>query len=253
MERKICQYLIILSGLILLPSLHTPSSQGSGRTGFQNMIYRAYVYDRMPLWESTLQTMEFEYRQQPKPGLLYDILLAQYGLIGYYLGTDQENKAEALLEKADSYLGILSEERNYTAESKLFEAAFYGFRIGLRPRSGIRLGPRSNRLIDEALQIKPTYPRGHIEKGNLLYYAPGIFGGSKSKAIEHYEKAIELMEQHMENNHRWLYLSTLVSLAEAHKETGDLGKGIAILEKALRFEPDFHWVKEEKLPEFRSR
>ena len=252
MERKICQYLVILSGFVLLTALHTPANQGSGRTGFQNMIYRAYVYDRMPLWESTLQTMEFEYRQQPDPGLLYDILLAKYGLIGYYLGTDQENEAEAMLDRANNYLDILSEDRNYRAEAKLFEAAFYGFRIGLRPRRAVRFGPRSSRLIDEALEINPDYPRAHIEKGNVLYYAPSIFGGSKSKAIEHYEKAIELMEDSMANNHRWLYLSTLVSLAEAYKEAGDRETGIAILEKALRFEPDFHWVKEEKLPEFRS-
>ncbi len=252
MERPVYQYLIMLSGLILLLALPLRANQSNGRTGFQNMIYRAYVQDRMPLWENTLQTMEFEYRQQPDPGLLYDILLAQYGLIGYYLGTEKENEAKAMLDKAEDYLDMLSGNSKYIAEAKLFEAAFYGFRIGLRPWRGIQLGPRSSRLIDEALEINPSYPRGHIEKGNLLYYAPGVFGGSKSKAMEHYQQAIGLMETEMNNNHRWLYLSTLVSLAEAHKETGDVEKGIAILEKALSFEPDFHWVKEEKLPEYKS-
>lgn len=252
MERPVYQYLIMLSGLILLLALPLRANQSDGRTGFQNMIYRAYVQDRMPLWENTLQTMEFEYRQQPDPGLLYDILLAQYGLIGYYLGTEKENEAKAMLDKAEDYLDMLSGNSKYIAEAKLFEAAFYGFRIGLRPWRGIQLGPRSSRLIDEALEINPSYPRGHIEKGNLLYYAPGVFGGSKSKAMEHYQQAIGLMETEMNNNHRWLYLSTLVSLAEAHKETGDVEKGIAILEKALSFEPDFHWVKEEKLPEYKS-
>ncbi|MFP4690820.1 MAG: hypothetical protein ACLFMU_02805 [Bacteroidales bacterium] len=252
MERTIYQYLIMLSGLILLLTLPLRANKSNGRTAFQNMIYRAYVHDRMSLWENTLQTMEFEYRQQPCHGLLYDILLARYGLIGYYLGTEKEEQAEAMLDQAEDYLDILSDNRSFIAEAKLFEAAFYGFRIGLQPWRGIQLGPRSSRLIDEALDINPSYPRGHIEKGNLLYYAPGVFGGSKSKAIDHYQQAIELMEANMKNNHRWLYLSTLVSLAEAHKETGDIKKGIAILEKALSFEPDFHWVKEEKLPEYKS-
>ncbi|MFP4065851.1 MAG: hypothetical protein ACLFS0_10165 [Bacteroidales bacterium] len=252
MERTIYQYLIMLSGLILLLTLPLRANKSNGRTAFQNMIYRAYVHDRMSLWENTLQTMEFEYRQQPCHGLLYDILLARYGLIGYYLGTEKEEQAKAMLDQAEDYLDILSDNRSFIAEAKLFEAAFYGFRIGLQPWRGIQLGPRSSRLIDEALDINPSYPRGHIEKGNLLYYAPGVFGGSKSKAIKHYQQAIELMEANMKNNHRWLYLSTLVSLAEAHKETGDIKKGIAILEKALSFEPDFHWVKEEKLPEYKS-
>ena len=229
------------------------SSQAAGQASFQNLIYRAYVEGRMNLWENTLETMEFEYSRNPNPDLLYDILLAQYGLIGYYLGIDDNSTGRALLNQASDNLEILEQVDRYESEAKLFRAAFNAFRISLRPWLGVRLGPQSQRLINDAIEIKPEYPRGWIEKGNLMYFAPAMFGGSKPKAIEYYSKAIELMEQDMQNNHRWLYLSTLVSLANAYEYTGQHQKAISTLEKALVYEPGFVWVKDELLPEIKMK
>ena len=237
---------------VLIPMLMIQTSRAGDYKNFQDQIYKAYVEDRMSLWRSTLLNMEYEYQNNPDDALLYDILLGHYGLIGYYLGTDHEDKAKKMLEKAEPYLDIMYNRDDYEARAKLFEAAFNGFRIGLRPLRGVSLGPKSATLIDDALEIDPSYPRGYIEKGNHMYYAPSMFGGSKSKAIEHYKKAIDMLEEGMANNHRWLYLNTLTVLAEAYNETGSSEKAIAILEKALTFEPDFHWVKEELLPSMKE-
>ncbi len=229
------------------------SLPASAQASFQNLVYRAYVEGRMNLWENTLETMEFEYGRNPSPELLYDILLAQYGLIGYYLGIDDNSTGRALLDQASGNVEILEQTEHFEAEAMLFKAAFNAFRISLRPWLGIRLGPQSQRLINEAIEIKPEYPRGWIEKGNLMYYAPAVFGGSKTKAIEHYSKAIELMEQDMQNNQRWLYLGTLVSLANAYKYTGQHEATIATLEIALAYEPGFIWVRDELLPELNMK
>lgn len=217
-------------------------------TGFQDMIYQAYVHNRMGLWESTLQAMEFQYGNRPDDQLLYDILLAQYGLIGYYLGTEQKQAAAALLKKAENYLDKMEKIPGYEAQSSLFKAAFNAFHIGLRPIRSVQLGPPSYGLISRGIELDPDYARGYIERGNLLYYAPAVFGGSKSKALEYYLKAIDMMEASMAYNQRWLYLGTLVSVSNAYAETGDTESAIAILKKALTFEPDFQWVRDELLP-----
>ncbi len=135
----------------------------------------------------------------------------------------------------------------------LFDASFKAFHINLRPRRGMSLGPRSSRLIDQALEMDPRYPRGHLEKGNMSFHAPRLLGGSKKESVKHYEKAISLWDRHLPENHKWLFLSTLVSLAKAQKETGDLDQAIATLEKALQFEPEFQWVRDELLPEYREK
>lgn len=242
--------ILLLAGLSVQ---NDTKANDSIQTSLQDQIYEAYVYGRMPLWENALSSMKQEYRRNPSDELLYDILLAQYGLIGYYLGIDENTRGRRLMEEADPYLETLESRLGFAAQAMLFKAAFYAFRIGMRPWLGVRLGPQSERLINNAIDINPAYPRGWIEKGNMMYYAPAMFGGSKTKAIEHYAQAIELMETDMQNNHRWLYLSTLVSLAQAYEYTGNHSLAIATLEKSLRFEPDFKWVKEELLPELQSK
>lgn len=218
----------------------------------QNNIYSAYVQGNMPLWEQTLADMEFLYSERPTNIVLYDILLAQYGLIGYYLGTGQNGKGSSHLEKAEEYLKRLAAARAYRATSLVFESAFLAYRISIRPIRAVQLGPRSYRLIDEAMELDAAYSRVWIEKGNAAFYTPSMFGGNKSDAITYYLKAIELMEKNMPNNHRWLYLSTLMALANAYETTGNLPGAIRSVEKALAFEPDFIWAKDEVLPKYRS-
>ncbi len=224
----------------------------SQQTHFQNMIYKAYTGSDMSIWENALIGLEKAYEKSPSDDLLYDVLLAQYGLIGYYLAIDDNRRGREKLEKARDYLEVLQQAKDYEAEAMLFQAAFNAFRISLRPWLGVNLGPQSERLINDAISMKASYPRAWVEKGNLLYFAPAIFGGSKTKAIDHYREAIRLMEANMQNNHRWLYLSTLVGLARAYENTGDYDMAIATLEKSLQFEPNFLWVKDEVLPEIKS-
>ncbi len=255
MERSNYPHLKIIFILLMagLSVHHDAKASDSVPISLQDQIYEAYVYGRMPLWESALSSMKLEYSRNPSDELLYDILLAQYGLIGYYLGIDENASGRRLMEEAAPYLETLESSLGHAAQAMLFKAAFYAFRIGMRPWLGVRLGPQSERLINNAIEINPKYPRGWIEKGNMMYYAPAMFGGSKTKAIEHYTRAIELMEADMQNNHRWLYLSTLVSLAQSFENTGSPELAITTLEKSLRFEPDFKWVRDELLPELKSK
>lgn len=243
------------SGNYTAGALGSPAGEGfsQAQINFQNLIYTAYTDNRMQLWESTLQAMEGEYLRNPSGSLLYDVTLAQYGLIGYYLGTNENSKAAALLKRSDAYIEELEGTAGYEAEAKLFRAAYYAYRIALNPWRSIQFGRTSGRLIDETLEMHTPYPRAYIEKGNMLFYAPSMLGGSKTEAIEYYKKALEIFERDLQNNHRWLYLSTFVFLANAYQQTGNNSGAINTLEKALEYEPNFRWIREEMLPELKSQ
>ncbi len=252
--------ILIIKPMLLILILFTQisitvasSNQASVQKNFQDLLYRAYVENRMHLWESTLQAMEQEYRINPGSELLYDVVLAQYGLAGYYLGIEETSKASALLKRSDSYIKELEITRGYEAEAKLFRAAYYAYRIAINPLRSIQFGRASGRLIDEALDMQTSYPRGFTEKGNMLFYAPSMLGGSKTGSIEYYKKAVEMFEKDLQNNHRWLYLSTLVFLANAYSQTGNAADAFKTLEKALDYEPGFLWIKEELLPDLQKR
>lgn len=239
--------------LFLISTFKAVSAQGTANLEtWRNQIYEAYVLNNMPQWDKTVRAMEAEYSRNRGNELLYDLILAQYGLIGYYLGNNENSKAEPLLSKAEQLLEELKKIPSRQAEAHAFESAFIGYRIGLRPIRAVLLGPRSSRAADRALEANPHYARAWVEKGNIDFFAPAPFG-SKSAAIGHYQKGIELMEASMHPSHRWLYLSTLVSLAGAYEKTGDLPRAIQTLEKALRYEPRFKWVKDDMLPKLRAQ
>ncbi len=243
----LCLFFIIGMGSAPTEELHPPEEI------FQDKIYRAYIDDHMPLWEETLEAMMQEYRQRPDPELLYDIVLAQYGLIGYYLGQNKKREAVAMLAKAEDCLGHLENSPGHEVAALLFKASFYAFHITLRPWRGISLGPASSRLIDRALELNPQCPHGHLEKGNMYFYAPSLLGGSKKQAVTYYRRSVALFEKSLPANQRWLYLGTLVSLARAYEETGDTEKAVSTLEKALEYEAGFRWVREELLPALKNQ
>lgn len=251
MNLKLFRNLAIL--LILITTFHGASAQGTAALEtWRNQIYDAYVLNNMPQWDRAVRNMDATYGRNPSGELLYDLLLAQYGLIGYYLGNNENSKAETLLSRAEQLLEELKKTPGLQAEALAFESAFIGYRIGLRPIRAVVMGPRSSRAAEQAMQANPRYARTWVEKGNINFFAPSPFG-NKSEAIKDYQKSIEMMEARMHPSHRWLYLSTLVSLANAYEKTGDLPRAIQTLEKAMRYEPRFKWVKDDMLPKLRAQ
>lgn len=222
--------------------------QESIQQRLQDQIYQSFVFGDISKWQSTLEEMERYFGSHPSADQLYDLLLARYGYIAFLL-EDNSSVARRQLEKAEQELERLSRFPRYAAHTHAFRAAFYGFRITLRPLSAIRLGPRSYAAVDEALQTDPSNPLGWMEKGNTRFYTPSTFGGSKQEALEAYAQAISLFEQNMIPNHRWIYLNSLIGLAKSYQYTGNRALAIATYRKALTFEPEFKWVRDDLLPE----
>ena len=220
---------------------------------FQDRIYNAFVQGNLNSWESTIAEMENHYRSNPRPDFLYDLLLARYGFIAANLGEGENRKARAHLDKAEEELERLFVYTVHRSNAYALQGAFLGFRISLRPLSAIRLGPRSYRAIDNALEADENNPAAWMEKGNTRFYTPSTFGGSKEEARDAYRKAVELFERNLQNNQRWLYLNSLIGLAKSYQYTEQHALAIATFEKALRFEPGLTWVRDELLPEARTR
>jgi len=214
---------------------------------FRTHIYEAYVLNNMPRWAQAVTSLETAYRSNYDEEILYDLLLAHYGLIGYYLGNDREREGAVLLDRAQALLRQLESSPDYRAQAYAFEAAFQAFRISLQPMQVLSIGPRSVQAANRAVESNQRYARAWIEKGNIMFFAPSPFG-SKKKAIDFYQRAIRIMEENMHPAHHWLYLSTLVSLANSFEKTGNIRMALQTVEKALQFEPRFRYAREELMP-----
>ena len=86
--------------------------------------------------------------------------------------------------------------------------------------------------------------------GNIWSNMPELFGGSDEKALKHYKKALEVLEQksaeELKNN--WMYLNLLALIGQTAQRLATYEKVRRYFEKALKIEPRFLWVKNELLP-----
>lgn len=238
-----CFALLAALGLMLLwPTDLSAASQPSQ----QDRIYRAFVHNEMHLWEPVIREME-QQRGASAPRL-YDLLLARYGYIAWCLDKDRKNEALVQLEQAEKEIELLMRNKDWQSQAYALQGALLGFRISLRPLAAMRLGPRSYKAIDTALELNPDNPTAWLERGNSRFYTPSTFGGSKAEAANSYRKAVELFERNLTPNHRWLYLNALVGLAKSYEYTDRPLLAVLTYRKALAYEPNFKWVSEDLLP-----
>lgn len=215
-------------------------------------IYNAYINDRMEQWKMVIDSLEQDKTENIE--FITELTNYQYGYIGYCLGTDDKRAAKHYLDLAENNLGILENKNFNPALVNAYKAAFWGFQIGIQPIKAPIYGRRSIKHADLALDQNSELPFAHVQYGNAYFYMPAIFGGSKQVAIEHFLQAIEQMEKQpakLKNN--WNYLSLLSLTGQSYEEMGKYEKAKAIYEKALQFEPDFKWVKDELYPNLRTK
>lgn len=214
-----------------------------------DMIYQAYITEKMDLWREAMAILEAEYRQSKNKHILYQLILARYGYIGYSLGTENEQVAREQISLAEEEIDNLSGSLFLESSAYAIQAALYAYRISMAPWRAVFWGRRSMNLINKAIDTSPENPHSWIEHGNAMFYAPSALGGSKEEAIKSYSRSINLMEADMKETHRWLYLNTLVGLAKSYQEAENRSMAIITYRKALEFEPDFKWVRDRLLPE----
>lgn len=225
---------------------------GGSLASNKEKIYQAYISNRMDMWENVIDSME--QNKTENVDYLSELLNYQYGYIGFCLAEDDDKKAKHYLDLAENNLNILENKNFDPALVNAYKAAFWGFKIGLSPIKAPIFGRRCIKNADRALELNDKLPFAHVQYGNAYFYMPAIFGGSKEVAIEHFLLAIELMEASPEEiKNDWNYLSLLSLTGQSYVEFNELQKAQVIYEKALRFEPNFKWIKDELYPDLKTK
>jgi tetratricopeptide (TPR) repeat protein len=220
----------------------------NARAAYRSEIYNAYIGNNMAVWKTCIDRME-----TVKPGdndFLLELVNYQYGYIGWCIGNRKNKEAAKYLDLAEKNLVTLSDNGRNLSLVNSYKAAFYGYRIGLNKLSAPFLGPKSVDCARLAISSDRRNPLGYVQYANIQFYMPAIFGGSKKEALEYYLKALELMEQNKNDLiENWNYLSLLTVIAQSYTFLGDYSSSVVYLEKALKAEPEFGWVKNELYPQ----
>lgn len=213
---------------------------------YRSAIYDSYAKGEMSGWRTTIEEMEKEYERYGSEELLHELVLSQYGFIGYCLKEDMKKEASYHLKRAVNKLEVLKSSNPGSAELMALEGALLGFEIGIHKLKAIVLGLKAKGKIDGAMEIDPDNARSLIEKANLLHFSPRFVGGAPEEAIEYYEKAVHLIEADSENLEKnWVYVNTVVILANAYEQLGNNSLACALYEKLIEYDSNIKWVKED--------
>jgi len=236
MERKI-YYLILLTLIPVLLVAASPAQQ----------VYEAYISGNMSQWKKVLN--EVQAKKNLTARELLERVNFQYGYIAWCIGNKKNAEAREWIPRMEADLDKLEKGEHFLSSVYAYKAALYGYRIGVSKLQAPFLGPKSNDFAQKAIKTDPLNPLGHQQYGNILYYTPFLFGGSKEDAGAYLLKAMELMEaQPGQLQWNWNYLSLLTAIAEMYYDTGQRSKAIGYLQKTLKKEPGYQWVKNELLP-----
>ncbi|MDR3653034.1 MAG: hypothetical protein P4L34_08695 [Paludibacter sp.] len=213
----------------------------SAKTSYSKSIYDAFLVRDMAKWENIIQSMEASHSMTTVDQKL-ELINCYYGIIGYLVGRKQYDHAEKLTNRGDILINQVLSTAPKNATARSFKGSFTGFRVGIKKFKAILLIFDSKKYINEAIEIDPQNVQGLIDKGNLYYYAPAIFGGDKKTALTYYLKAARIMEQKKETYENWVYLNTLTLIASAYIKTNNLNEAKQTYQKIKREEPNITWI-----------
>lgn len=237
---------IMIRLLAALFILIIPVTAKSSVSGDSDAIYKAYISNNMPGWKKTMDAMSKKNSNDSE--FLLQLLDYHYGYIAYCLGVDLNDEASGYLKQAWKIVEKLESSDYKPASIQAYKSALYGFEIGLGPYLAPFYGPKSMSAAQKATEKDPGNPLGFIQLGNMQFYMPPAFGGSKQEAIAYFNKAMLMLENQGLTTGNWQYLSLLATLGQAYCKVGLKQEAIMTYEKALQFEPEFLYVKNILLP-----
>ncbi len=215
---------------------------------FDTRLATSYRSGQLNDWQGVIGDLTKLYAQTNDLGVLFKIAQTQYGYIGFLIGTGNTTEARRYMKMAESNVEKILDQRPDCHDALAIQSSLYAFHIALSPYKAPVFGPRSLMIIDEAYKINNTSPQVLIEKGNVAHYAPALFGGNLSKAIDYYTLAIEKLQTGGQPS--WILLNTLVQRAMVYDKAGMKTEARNAYKQILSVAPDFKWVRDELYPTF---
>lgn len=242
----------LINTLIICCILFAFSIEASSQSQYKKAIYTAFIHRDMTKWENIIQTIESSNSINTIDQKL-ELISYYYGYVGYLVGKKQYSPAENLIEKGEKLIDqvLRVSPRNATAYS--FKGSFLGFEIAANKYKAVFLGGESKSDINRAIRLDPENVQALIDKGNILYYAPRLFGGDKKEALVYFLNGAKIIEKNKDTDENWIYLNLLTIIASTYEKIGNLEEAKLIYQKILRIEPDLVWVKNDLYPKLLAK
>lgn len=199
--------------------------------------YAAYLNASKTLWEKGLDEAEKAYGKDS-----FERAIALYGLLNSTMATQDEETFDKYKDEAiDLLKGMVKEDENW-GEPRAVLSSVYGLVMAYSPMKGMFYGMKSTGLMEEAIALQPESALVQKLFAGSKLYTPEMWGGDAEKARKSFEKSLSLFVDADKANN-WVYLDTMMGLAQAYRKTGEDEKAVSVLEKAIEIEPQYYWAK----------
>ena len=224
------------------------SQQVSLAANNKSAIYKAYLTGDKELWKNTIDKMSSQGTKTP--AYIAELLNYQYGYIGCCIGLKDYSEAKKYLELAEKNLDRLAETPGNESLINSYKAAFSGYRIGMNNLLAPVLGFKSIDYAKEAVRMNKNDAFAWIQNGNVEFYWPKVFGGSKKEALDYFLKALEIMEKDPAGIiEDWNYINLLLLIAQTYRYIDGKDNSAIYVNMILKIAPDFTWVKNKMYPQ----
>jgi tetratricopeptide (TPR) repeat protein len=229
--------------LLLILSIISLNSYSSNE---KIIIYNSYINDNMGVWKKTIDVMHFEAKKDNQREL--ELLNYEYGYIGWCIGNKRFTEAKQYINRSKARMSKLNKIKANIPIIHAYQSAYYGFEIGLNKLKAPFVGPKSIEEAKKSISLDKSNYFGYIQLGNIEYYMPSAFGGSKKKALEYYIKAKQIMDKSKPEND-WTYINLIAIIGMTYQELNNFKKADEYYKLALKISPEFKWVKNELYPQ----
>ncbi|MEM1127539.1 MAG: tetratricopeptide repeat protein [Bacteroidota bacterium] len=186
---------------------------------------------------------------------------ARGALAHYYLGhlhaswmnliQDDKDAQKQHLDQAIEHLEQAIDVDDQMADAYALLGGLYGQKVAFAPMRAMFLGPKADRMLDQAFQLEPDNPRTALIAARSTYYKPRMFGGDKEAALEGFERAASLFEESMPTDPvqpSWGHDESYAWIGIAHMDAERMDEAQAAFERALEINPDYGWVRHVLMP-----
>ncbi len=211
-------------------------------------LYEAYIKDDMSYWASAITKLEGKRRKTDADRL--NLIDYEYIYIQYCIKKDKDSEVKLHLNKIEGLIGQLEQKKYKLPLLYAYKSATIGFRISLTPYKAPSLGSKSSGFAEKSVEMDNNNYFGYIQLGNIAFYKPSIFGGSKKEALKQYLKAYNLIKNNKtETTESWNYLNLLAMLVKTYDELENYDEAKKYCKIALDLEPNYQLVKNELYPQ----
>lgn len=207
----------------------------------KQLMIQAYLSGDMGYWKTQIDMMRKKNNLSGEDERL--LLLYEYEYIGYLLGQKRNSEAALYFPDAQRRIKRLLQKES-DAQLEALMAAFTGYEIGLSPYKAPFIGNKCFEYAEKAMQMAPEEPWGFLQLANVKYYAPSVFGGSKSASLKLFYEAKERFQKTMTYQNTWQYPSLLRAIAQNYEALGEYSKALQCYDAILKLYPGYKWVSD---------